>query len=479
MMRTPTRDGRARRRFWLAIAGVALAGGIVRVAALAATFPVALNGDEVYYLDVATNIAAGRGHVASATGDRALRPPLHPYLLSQLVPRGDPGEPAAAVVREPSSRRAMLVLQVVLSSALVAATGWLGALIFDRRTGIVAAAFAAGSPTLIAFSHYLWAETTFALLATCGIAAVVHAARSRSWAACAMAGVAFGAATLARDAGLAIALGCAAWSVAFAESGERRRAIARAGVVLATCAAVVAPWSARNAQVLGRAVPVSTIGWFAAAVGNADSGWLRPDSRARAEFQRAYHAIPGELARADFARERALERITAEQPLWIAKKLVRNMAALWSPDSTLLIKLRIGAYGDLPDAARRAIAALDASAYLATLVLAILGASAAPGRRALLPLLAFGGVLALHVAANASVRFRVPLMPLLMIYASAALASSEVRLRERTPGRRLAAAAVLTFVAATAIPHFAPEARALWFGAAGPADGGRITPPGD
>ena len=147
---------------WL---GLALLAGGVRFAAFESAAPVALLGDENYYVSVADNLARGRGHVyvGELEGEaRAWRPPGHAWLLSLLV---DPQRAADG----PATRDAALVTrlqrsQLWLGTALVLLTAALGAALFDPRTGWVAGLLAALSPALVAHSHYLWSETSFAVL---------------------------------------------------------------------------------------------------------------------------------------------------------------------------------------------------------------------------------------------------------------------------------------------------------------------------
>jgi hypothetical protein len=94
-------------------------------------------------------------------------------------------------------------------------------------------------------------------------------------------------------------------------------------------------------------------------------------------------------------------------------------------------------------------------AWLALAATAALGVAAARagGRRALAVLL-LGGVILVHVAANATPRFRVPWLPLLCIYAAHALI-----LGRRIPSaldRRgaIGAAVVLAAIFGLGVPYF-------------------------
>ena len=144
-----------------------LAALALRVYVLERTFPPRLLGDEMYYVIVASNLAAGRGHLYGENA-RALRPPAHAWLLSQVA------DPDALRAPERSSRsgrrgvrlgalRPLLAVEVALGTALVVASAVLAWGLFDRRTGLLAGAIATVYPTFIAFSWALavssWAST--------------------------------------------------------------------------------------------------------------------------------------------------------------------------------------------------------------------------------------------------------------------------------------------------------------------------------
>jgi hypothetical protein len=442
--------------FAAALCAVTLVGGGLRLAVAEATHPVLLIGDEVYYAQVAAHLASGNGHlyVGGLEGEaRAWRPPAHPFALSLLL---DP-QPATATALDPAAQHRLVRFQVLLGTLLVAASGLAAAALFDARTGVVAALIAALQPALVAHSHMLWSETLFALLVTLSLAAAVRAERSASLGWAVAAGLGFGAGALARELSLGVAAACAAWGISLAPPGQRRAAAARGALLLALALLVIAPWTLRNARVLGRFVPVSTIGWFALAEGNSltHPDWLRPGGLEERRFHAGYFSLRDEVARLDFARAHALARIRAEQPGWLVRKAVRNLALLLSPDEVLRTKLRRGAYGDAPPPAIRALLAAAAPAWIALFCAAALGVAAArAGGARRLGLLVFGGVAAVHVAANATARFRVPWLALLAVYAAHALLAGPRLPRLLGRAGLAGAAAAIAFFLAVCLPYY-------------------------
>jgi 4-amino-4-deoxy-L-arabinose transferase-like glycosyltransferase len=428
----------------LALGGFAFA---VRYAALEQVFPVKPLGDEVYYAVVASNIANGRGHVYTENA-RALRPPAQAYLLSWVVqpdrpvrwPEG-PGRPLLDV----EALRPILNLQVAVGTLLVLATALLGRALFDPRTGFVAGLLAALYPTFIAYSHYLYSETLFAALVTTGLAGVALGARRGGLGLAAVTGLVFGVATLTREVALPVAGVGVLWWVLEAGPGGRRAAAARGAVLLACAVLVVLPWTLRNHALLGRVIPVSTIGWMAAAEGNSLVGarWLQPSPPGRGEFRRAYLEVEGEVERADFAREATFERIRALGPLWPAVKLVRNVPLMLSPDAFSFYKIRRGSYGDVAPSTRAWLHIATTGSYALVFLAGVVGlAGAAAGGRRSLGLLVLAVVLSVHVFANANSRFRMPWMPLFAVFASYALLGGRAAWQRLSPWARVASAGI-------------------------------------
>ena len=406
---------------WIALA--LLAGG-VRWLAFESAQPVSLLYDENYYVEVADNIAGGRGHVydgAMEGESRAWRPPGFAWLLALGI---DPDSRAEGVIpaRDSALVARLQRSQIWLGTALVLLTAALGRALFDVRSGWLAGALAALYPALIAQSHYLWSETWFSLQVLAAVWLAVKTAERPSHGGVIATGLAFGFAALTREQALSVAAASGLWWVL--SSSERRPALLRAAAMLALACAVTLPWMLRNQANLDRWVGISTVGWFAIAEGNSlepDTWWQR-QGPAQGRFRADYFSTRDEVDRLDLARDRALTAVAAEQPGWLFKKSVRSLALLANPDSVLRTKVRHGSYGDRPAAAARWLLALSIPAWLALATCAALGIAAARanGRR-LLAVLIFGAVAALHIAANATPRFRVPWLPVLCVYAAHAI----------------------------------------------------------
>jgi 4-amino-4-deoxy-L-arabinose transferase-like glycosyltransferase len=442
------------RRFWLWLLSITVVAGGLRFAVLDAVHPVHLTGDEAYYVQTAFNLKKGFGY-GLGEDSRAAWPPGHSYLLShfvvpkQLLPRGD----------FEAGVRGLQTVEVALGTLLVLLTGLLGAALFDRRVGLAAAGVAAVYPTFIAFSHSLWSDNLFTVLLLAALVVLVHAERRGRLALAVLAGLLFGGAGLTREVAVPIAIACALWL------GARHKSVVLPAALLVAAAAVVLPWTWRNFQLFERFVPVSTVGWMGVREGNtlAADDWTRADAAELVAFRERYHAVPGELERADVARREALALIAAEQPTWIFKKLVRNTAMLFAPDSFLFKRFSRASYGQVPLGRVRAALVVTTLLYVLVVVGAVLGiAGSGDGGRRGLALLIVGVVVLLHVLAQATTRYRLPLMPLALVFACRAALEGRALGARLSRGARFAALALLVYFLAWCVPYFADDAVALW-----------------
>lgn len=156
------------RRFRQGLAGIAVAGGAVRVgAALWFDAHTRLQGDAVWYLGVARLIARGAGFVEPLQYDvlhravpTASHPPLYPLSLSLLDVVGVHGTLAHRL------------WSAVLGVVTVVLVGLAGRRLAGERAGLVAAALTAASLLLVIEDVLLWSEGMYAA----GIALTVWAA---------------------------------------------------------------------------------------------------------------------------------------------------------------------------------------------------------------------------------------------------------------------------------------------------------------
>jgi 4-amino-4-deoxy-L-arabinose transferase-like glycosyltransferase len=375
--------------------------------------------DEADYHAIALNVASGAGFAGADGFATARRPPAYPIFLAAL----------SAVAGE--GARAGRVAQVVLGVAVVALTGLVARRWFGERTALLAASLAAVNPFLVFISGYLLTENLYLL----ALLAALWVARDprhlgASWRRTALAGVLLGAATLARPTGLPMF----EWVVValLLLSGARwRTRITRVVVIQAAFALVVLPWYARNASVVGGWV-LTTHGGITFLQGNNEKVANVPQWRGGAaplEVLPRYDELKSLDERSrdrlawDLGRD-YLRRHPREVPRLAGWKMVR----FWRLKSDMgLSGIRSGWWWSKDSKLGRLASETDAGFVYAVLVVPwfVVGLVATARRWRELALVY--GVVVVHAALAVvffgSLRARIPVEPVMCVFAAAALAA--------------------------------------------------------
>jgi hypothetical protein len=356
-------------------------------------------------------------------------PPLYPYFLA--LPLWLTG-----------SLQAAKWLQVAVSVLLVPAVGRVGMSAFGARVGLLAAALAAFYPELVWFAAHFWVETLFLTLAWWGFERLLAADAGARTGPALAAGALWGLAVLARETLLYFVPLAALWLCWRRPAGGGRRA---AALVLA-CALVVAPWTWRNWIAFRAFVPVSTAGGLNLFQGNAPLS--------RQEVYDEYYAVRGYLPQYHHALRRGLESIRDRQPTWLLEKLVEQMPMFWEAESMAAIHVKRGAYGPVPVPWAVAIALLMVIPYLGLLppfVAGVAGARYDRPRALLVAFLVYYNLI--HVVTHGFNRYRLPVMPVVFLFASwAVLAWRAGAFPRLSPARKGVAAAVALALALSLVP---------------------------
>lgn len=145
--------------------------------------PRAGSPDAYQYLDVASNLAEGRGLVQSVPGYNSPRfpvdvawpqpftsqPPLYPWLASLAIRAG----------AEPTTALATLVAAGVVVTWLAGA--WLAAALWGGTAGVLALGGLAACSLSPALTSRVWSDPVAIALATCALAAVLRAGSPGTW----------------------------------------------------------------------------------------------------------------------------------------------------------------------------------------------------------------------------------------------------------------------------------------------------------
>ena len=448
--------GNFRSAAWLVFA-VALA---VRLLALWAAGEPRLVLDEIAYVARAEALLDGQGYIGSYQswvrhpGYKIMDLPQYP---GAYQPPGYPSFLAAILAISGRSLFAVKAVQCLLSALSCVLLLAIGTRWFGQRAGIVASWICALYPNLIAYSHLLWSETlfTFELLLLCwllfsGTRGLPSPRRVVA------AGVVLGATALTRATIVYFAPLLVLWLWLLAD-GERgfsarpfaavRPAAARGALLLAVAACVIAPWSIRNTLLHDGFVLIDTNGPYNLWRGNAPGAmearnfpgvprfsWpfeslpLAPvaslDGRSLIENFRRSHPErePTDLAITRYASDVAW-RAWRSDPARSLDLAAVKLVDMWNPTSFLLRHFELGAYGPVPGAVRGVVSGAAVISYVGVCLLACAGVGAAIGDRRVWFILALVGYFtAISAVAFGLTRFRLPLMPFLILLAAIPLA---------------------------------------------------------
>jgi 4-amino-4-deoxy-L-arabinose transferase-like glycosyltransferase len=390
------------------------------------------DGDEADYHAIATSVAAGAGF-ASANGEpTARRPPAYPHLLAAVYRVAGP------------SRVVARLLQVAMGVAVVALVFLLARRHFDERTARVAAALAAVNPFLTFISGYLLTENLYMLFVLGAlVAAPAPSAAVRSTRRLLAGAGLLALAALTRPSALPLALWMGASIALFAPGRWTARARATA-LAAAVFLALITPWMIRNATIFGGWVGLTTHGGVTFLQGNNQKvidiahyrGGVAPVA-----------ALPGYGAFATMNerdRDRFCyamgRRFLHEKPGAIPKLAWWKFARFWRLRSEAgLSGIRSGWWFDKGTFLGGLAARFDAGLVYALAAIPLFVAGLVLTRARWRDLLFLYGVVAAHTAVAlvffGSLRGRIPVEPVIAVFAAPALLALLERLR-RGRGRR-------------------------------------------
>lgn len=374
-----------------------------------------------FYFTFARSIAAGRGYALANGRPTAWRVPFYPAFI-------------AAVTHGRPDFWSLLVAQALVSTGTVACAYALATQLFDRRTGLVAAALTALYP------YYAWHDTALqetglmTFLSAFAVVLLYAARRSRRpWMAAAT-GLVLGVGVLTRPTILPFAAFAPLWLLLPAGAGDRLgRRIAGAVLLVAVLALTVSPWLARNHALTGRWT-LSTDQGGAVFYGNNPQTFAFYPKRS---IDLSAAAARAALPEADRA---ALRHMTpVEQSDWLLRRGLAYVAAHPGAFVVDAVRKNVAAFGVLPsprhDWKTDGMAALS---YGPILLLALVGAWRTRRRwRALLPIyVQFAAFAAVTGVLWGHSSHRAFLDVYLIVFAAHVLVASWPRVRAAWPSAR-------------------------------------------
>jgi hypothetical protein len=373
-----------------------------------------------YYLPVAENLRAGNGLVG-LFGEPSVYPPGYPLILAALLALSRvTGLPLAALI---------VSLNTLLAAASSVFVAFAAAALAGRRAGFIAGLLWASYPLHLRLTAQPHVEVPFLALVAAGVAAAV-ALKPRVVSSLA-AGAAFAVATVVRPVGVGLAFVAGAFALARPDLSPGRRRL-YAAIVVAPTVAVMAAWA-----VFGTTSGAGVLPFREAATLSITQGFSHYASAAAAG---ATPPIPEDvraLAR-DFARACGRTAPLGTVASFLRRELPLRPAAF---AKLALLKLARAWYGTMAYRREGAVIAVQIF-YLA---LAAVGARALVFRRSERGLRRRWAFLAATVAyfyvgtvaVLAIIRYMMPAMMFLMVFAGKAGDMLISQIRRHPPGGRV------------------------------------------
>jgi 4-amino-4-deoxy-L-arabinose transferase-like glycosyltransferase len=410
------------RSLWLLVAILALSA-LVRLGLFWAwrTEPIH-PGDEMHYHELAQSLVEGRGFYLEGRLS-AMRPPLYPVVVAGLYHLFGVG-----------NFQAVRAMQWLVGLATAAGAFVLGRMLYDRRVGLWAAGLVAFYPPLVGIAGFLYTETLFAFwVVWLGVAIGWAVSGQRVW--------------RWLPVGVLLALGALTRSVLWPfapvlavlmlllwrQVGGLHRLVGGT-VLLASFAAVIAPWSWRCSQLEQTFIVIDTIGGRNLMMGNYEH---TPMDRAwdaiSVEGEKAWYAVLrrenpdfGTLTQGqrDKLALRYGMRYMLEHPGQTVQRCIVKFFNFWQLERTLVAALERGWFGGLSRSAVLAWTVVLCGTYAGAMLLALAGLILWPpeDRRPMIVLVSLIGFVCLvHTVVFAHSRYHLPLAPVELVFAGAAL----------------------------------------------------------
>jgi len=363
-----------------------------------------LLGDAASYDRIAKSLMAGTGFVDSSSQPEAFWPPLYPAFLALLYSLAGYSLEIARMV------------QALLGSVVPVAAYFISVRLFSRRVAWLSAIGLIFYPHLVYFNTWLIAESLFMALMVIALWAIGPVVEKPVVVRIALAGVLFGLAALTKPFMLFVMPFLALWL--FLASNERlsRRFLAVAVLAFVT-AAVILPWTIRNYRLYDQVVLISTNGGYTFLGANNPNAWGGHD-------EGFPPSIP-ELNTAemeDIYYEEAFQWIR-DNPEGFAKLLIPKYRRLFSPLSVASFKEDFVIPGR----------SLVYIVYTSFLIIALYGAIRASSQWKRVGFLytPVAGVLVSAGLYYGDVRYTLPMVPSLVIFAAFAINSIYARYSQK------------------------------------------------
>ena len=384
-----------------------------------AGFAPTLNDDAGRYELLGRSLAEGGGYINPNGTTTMFWPPGYPFIIAGTYLAWP------ASVLGDHELTAVLVVNALMSAASVLLVYAIARRAFDALTGIIAAALLALFPSMIFFAGVTLTETSFTFLALVWLWLIIESQAREDRRLLILAGAIVGFAALVRGQAALFPLAAVPfWLLATRSS---RSTAFRIATTVALALAAIAPWTIRNYVESNSLVLISSNDGVNFYIGHSDGA----DGRGRKvdELVFRYPELRQPEAEAQISRDGFREGLeyAVDHPRQEIELVFRKLFFLyWRDDEGLKWNDAHGERRVLDDNVRDAFAALSNAYYWLILTFAFAGVALtarrmSPGGVLFLSMLVYWT--AAHVAFFADPRFHAPVVPIICIFAAAALSA--------------------------------------------------------
>jgi 4-amino-4-deoxy-L-arabinose transferase-like glycosyltransferase len=410
--------------------------------------PALFSDDERDYRQLAARLVL-TGEYADIRGvPFSLRPPLYPAAIAGVY--------RCLGLQNVDAVRAF---QAGISLLTVLLVYRLGIMAYSRQVALWAAGLCCFYPSLIGYTNLLLSETLFTFLLTAFTWLVLEAIDRQGIGLLVAAGVTMGLAALTRSIQLVFLPLLALYVFVCWRTAWGRRFLA-ASTVTAAFVLTIAPWAVRNTRLHKTLTFIDVMGGRNAMMGNYE---YTPLERSWATFSDVKgektwfhvlyreHEIPSPVTQGQLdkiALRHAIEFIWTN-PWLTAKRSVVKFFNFWQLERELLAAAREGYFTSLSARSQLLLAVVICGSYAMVLFAAVFGSCCVPPGDARMHWFLVISILfpcAVHTMIFAHSRYHLPVIPLLTVYAAAAITNWQTIWHARRTWRFAIAAAMCLII---------------------------------
>lgn len=409
---------------WLWVLAAIVVGIVVRAAFVSS--PARLTGDEVDHYTGSVEVA--RGILPSVV---PFRPPAYVYFGGVILRLfGD----NSITIR---------IAQILLEGITIFLIVRLGRHQFGTRAGILAGWLYALSPEQISYSHLLWTESVLCLMVVAGWIALQRLYHQPGIFAPIATGTIWAILALLKPYNvyffpiLVTMIVVCKWRNDGHRSGLKK--IVWGSIAVVVQFLWVYPWCDFTSR------PATIISSQGQRVLEVGTNYFSPP-----QFDFAYRRDVSAIQRRTLGRRSGIVSFVLRNPGLFMSRTVEKMANLWAPNSFLIRHLYSGHYDDpyaMPIHVRIGLPAITILTIGVVLILAAFGIGGAKIDFFCISVVCYVALTVMMISLTVSLsRYRVPLMPLLTVYAASFIADSSCKMRLRKSEARTNVTYVAVFI---------------------------------